>query len=85
MPGNSTPNDSAWLSNPSLASGKARQEEAALDGGPGLDLCQVDSDGTVGSGADEIRRAVPVSTQLPLNLGLRVLAYWTQVDHGLRR
>ena len=58
---------------------------AALDDGPRLDVRQVDSDSTVGARADEIRRAVSVFTQLPLDLGLRVLAYRTLVQHGSRR
>ena len=55
---------------------------AALYGGPRIDLRQVDSDRTIGSRADVIRRAVSVFTQLPLNLGLRVLAHRTLVQHG---
>jgi hypothetical protein len=85
MRGSSTPTGSDRLSNQSLARQKPRKEgrrSGALYSGPRIDLRQVDSDRTFGSRADEIRRAVPVFTQLPLNLGLLVLADGTLVQNG---
>jgi hypothetical protein len=67
------------------ATERSRDVGAALDRGPGIDLRQVDSDRTGRVCADERRRAVPAFTQLPLNLGLRVLAHRAPVLRRCRR